>query len=62
MRYPQRKPTKNWGFSLVISAVLEFFVLLPGKLEAVTGITSRIAVSGAAGATGGWLGFWRGTG
>ena len=62
MRYPQRKPTKNWGFSLVIPAVLEFFVLRPRKLETVTSITSRIAVSGAASAAGGWLGFWRGTG
>ena len=62
MRYPQRKPTKIWVFSLVIPVVLEFFVLRSGELEA---ITSSIAISGATSATGipgVWSGFWLGTG
>ena len=59
MRYPQRKPTKIGVFSLVIPVVLEFFVLWPGELEAVT---SSITVSGAAGTASVWLGFWRGAG
>ena len=62
MRYPQRKPTKIGVFSLVIPVVLEFFVLWPGELEAVTNSIAVSCVTSAAGVPGVWGGFWLGTG